>query len=244
MPSLHFHSLEEQRAYLAPRITRWYPSFVTGGTLYTNLLAQLLNPSSVVLDAGCGAGGLIGIFSGKVARLIGQDINVAALAANTLLNERIAGDLTNIPLADQTIDVVTAEFVLEHLEHPRAAFASIARVLKPGGSFVALTPNVMNPLMGMSSITPHKFHEWLRQHILHRPDHAHETYYRANTVKTITRLAHGAGLRVETIQRAGNPEYLAFGKPLAVPAIFLERLIARPPLHMFQMYLVVHLMKP
>lgn len=45
-------------------------------------------------------------------------------------------DGVNLPYQDATFDVVWSKQVLEHVRHPDAVIAEVARVLKPGGFFV------------------------------------------------------------------------------------------------------------
>ncbi|HVV75210.1 MAG TPA: methyltransferase domain-containing protein [Mycobacteriales bacterium] len=49
-------------------------------------------------------------------------------------------DLQRMPLHDETVDVLIASHVLEHIPDDRVAMAEIRRVLKPGGSAVLLVP--------------------------------------------------------------------------------------------------------
>ncbi|HWO08031.1 MAG TPA: methyltransferase domain-containing protein [Polyangiaceae bacterium] len=48
-----------------------------------------------------------------------------------------------LPEEDGALDAVLALEVIEHLENPRAFLREIARVLKPGGSLVLSTPNIV-----------------------------------------------------------------------------------------------------
>lgn len=49
-------------------------------------------------------------------------------------------DAMNLPLADASLDLVTAFDVLEHLEGDARCVQEVARVLKPGGSFLVAVP--------------------------------------------------------------------------------------------------------
>lgn len=49
-------------------------------------------------------------------------------------------DATHLPLADGSLDLVTAFDVLEHLEDDDACVREVARVLKPGGTFLVAVP--------------------------------------------------------------------------------------------------------
>ncbi|OWJ65640.1 class I SAM-dependent methyltransferase [Inquilinus limosus] len=52
----------------------------------------------------------------------------------------VQADLTALPFADGTFDVVIANHVLEHIPDDAAAIAELARVLRPGGRAVLMVP--------------------------------------------------------------------------------------------------------
>lgn len=49
-----------------------------------------------------------------------------------------------LPYQDSIFDLVTCTEVIEHLEHYRYTLREIYRVLKPGGTLVLSTPNILN----------------------------------------------------------------------------------------------------
>ncbi|HUW97889.1 MAG TPA: class I SAM-dependent methyltransferase [Acidiferrobacter sp.] len=49
-----------------------------------------------------------------------------------------------LPYQDSTFDLVTSTEVIEHLEHYRYTLREMFRVLKPGGTLVLTTPNILN----------------------------------------------------------------------------------------------------
>jgi SAM-dependent methyltransferase len=55
-------------------------------------------------------------------------------------NVALRFDLERIPCGDETFDVVIASHVLEHVHDDRAAMTEMLRVLRPGGSLVAMVP--------------------------------------------------------------------------------------------------------
>jgi SAM-dependent methyltransferase len=73
--------------------------------------------------------------------MFGVDPDVVALAENREVPFRCAGLADNLPFADESFDLVTANMVVEHLRDPLVEFREIARVLRPGGIFVFHTPN-------------------------------------------------------------------------------------------------------
>lgn len=52
----------------------------------------------------------------------------------------VIGDASDLPFADASIDVVVAHLVLHHIEPLGPLMAEVARVLRPGGLFVAKEP--------------------------------------------------------------------------------------------------------
>jgi uncharacterized protein YbaR (Trm112 family) len=55
-------------------------------------------------------------------------------------NVDIVGDAHALPYANDSVDGIECEAVLEHLEHPQTAVAEFYRTLRPGGRVYAITP--------------------------------------------------------------------------------------------------------
>lgn len=94
-----------------------------------------------VLDLGCAFGfgtrGLAGDY-----RVVGIDLRMEDVRrVPTAFAGRLAGDAQRLPFAPRAFDAVICLEVLEHLPNPAAACAEVARVLRPGGLFVASVPN-------------------------------------------------------------------------------------------------------
>jgi SAM-dependent methyltransferase len=96
-----------------------------------------------------------------------------------------------LPFADASVDLLHCEHVLEHLADPAALMAEVTRVLKPGGRFVFVTPNARSYIAIAARAVPlrlrRKVIERLRGHLSTGDNHP--TFYRANTPKTLRRLA-------------------------------------------------------
>jgi SAM-dependent methyltransferase len=117
---------------------------VTHGCGNPTALAQL-RPGQVVLDLGCG-GGLDAFLAaqqvGAEGRVIGLDmtpemVNKATASARkggyTNVDFRVA-EIERLPVADDSVDVVISNCVINHTPDKPAAFKEVHRVLKPGGS--------------------------------------------------------------------------------------------------------------
>ncbi len=124
-------------------------------SLYTSMrnerrLAQRMaveyDPQAVLLDCGCREGeNTVAIAECIGARkTIGLDYNARVLQS---VSQRgispLRADLNHsIPLKDNSVDVVIASDVLEHLVNPYNFVGEAYRVLKPGGYIVLDTPNL------------------------------------------------------------------------------------------------------
>lgn len=97
------------------------------------------------LDIGSGHGDLIALMKGRF------QVHSQACDYTDKLMElpdvtvRVA-DLNKepIPFENDRFDLITFTEVVEHLEHYRETLREIFRVLKPGGSLVLTTPNILN----------------------------------------------------------------------------------------------------
>jgi arsenite methyltransferase len=103
-----------------------------------------IEPGSVVLDLGCGAGTDLLIaaqMTGAGGRAIGVDMTPAMLdraaasaraigLENVELHEAL---IESLPLEDESVDVVISNGVIDLVPDKDAVFAEIDRVLRPGG---------------------------------------------------------------------------------------------------------------
>src|SRR5262249_2427673 len=101
-------------------------------------LAGVALSGTLVLDAGCGMGRYMRIAAEMGARGIGIGLTLAVEAARALTADLpevavVRGDLLRPPLAEGTFDHIYSLGVLDHTPDPRAAFLSLARLLRPGG---------------------------------------------------------------------------------------------------------------
>jgi arsenite methyltransferase len=103
-----------------------------------------IEPGSVVLDLGCGAGTDLLIaaqMTGADGRVIGIDMTSSMLEraragaeATGLANVELHhGLIEDLPLADESVDVVISNGVIDLVPDKDAVFAEIDRVLRPGG---------------------------------------------------------------------------------------------------------------
>ena len=101
-------------------------------TQFIQEMADNLPPTTIVLDLGCGGFDYRQLFHRQ--RYIGLDINPKYPDLDCI------GDVNKLPFADQSIDTVLANNLLEHVNTPHLLLAEVYRVLKPGGKLYLLVP--------------------------------------------------------------------------------------------------------
>ncbi len=181
-----------------------------------------------VLDYGAGRGALEEMnFKGRARFVAGVDPDQAVLGNPHLDEARILSmPGARIPYPDGSFDLVYSNNVLEHVPDPLATLREVERVLKPGGSFVAKTPNKAHYVPLVAMLTPHIFHEFVSKL---RGRGAHDTFptlYRCNTPRRVTKLARQAGLALSSIAMwEGRPEYLRMAMPLYLAGYAYERVV-------------------
>jgi 2-polyprenyl-6-hydroxyphenyl methylase/3-demethylubiquinone-9 3-methyltransferase len=99
-------------------------------------------PDAVLVDAGCGGGLLAPHVRRRGYRHVGVDLRRAGLEQSAGRGvTAVGGDVTALPLADASADVVVAGEILEHVTDVPGAVAELSRVLRPGGLIVLDTVN-------------------------------------------------------------------------------------------------------
>ena len=161
-------------------------------------------PTFDVLELGCGSTALGKVFSPLTRSYTMIDIVEGRLEGADQDNVRtIQANLDDDwPVESESIGVVLAMMVIEHLYDPFHAFSEVARVLKPRGRAFVNLPNIgsikcrMDVLRGRlpNTSAPDWFErrEW---------DGSHLHYF---TVKSVRRIAELYGLALVAVDAVGN----------------------------------------
>ena len=135
----------EELGYPQPELSRVpEPSVESFAGVANHWSLGCIDPGSVVLDLGCGAGTDLLIaaqMTGPDGRVIGVDMTTSMLEraqasaremgiANVELHESL---IESLPLADDSVDVVISNGVIDLVPDKDAVFDEIDRVLRPGG---------------------------------------------------------------------------------------------------------------
>jgi SAM-dependent methyltransferase len=197
---------------------------------FSDVIHEYVRAGDVMLDAGCGSGRVFQYHFDVHQRprlIVGVDVTKEP-HGNGNIDAAARADLGRLPFRDDVFDAAISSHVAEHLTRPETVFGELARVLKPGGRLLILTPNRWHYVTISSALMPHSFHlkfnNWrgVDSHDIFR------TEYKANTAARLRELYEGAGLRVERLEQfETEPEYLAFSLPTYAAGVAYERLVNR-----------------
>jgi SAM-dependent methyltransferase len=154
---------------------------------------SLINKDSIVLDLGAGRASWfeddncqtrksIRLLKGKVKQVIAADVDEAVLS-NKASDKQLVIKENEIGIQPNSVDVIIADYVLEHIENPLAFYEQINVCLKSGGWFCARTPHSYSYVALAARLLPEsslKFVQPNRKEIDIFP-----TRYKMNTLKDI-----------------------------------------------------------
>jgi SAM-dependent methyltransferase len=135
-----------------------------------------------------------------------------------------------LPFAGESFDLVVCVWVLEHLREPLKVFSEVRRVLRPGGHFVFLTPNLRNPLLVLNrvgKVLPLVQARLVSRFYGRREADTFPVQYRANTVGALRALAAAGGLEVTELRVVADPTYLAVNGFMFTTSVLAERLMPK-----------------
>src|SRR5439155_7421146 len=154
-------------------------------------------------------------------------------------------DISALPFADRSFDLVTANMVVEHLGDPEQQFREVARVLRPGGSFLLHTPNALGYPTMLGRLVPERVKGPLIRALDSRTSSdVFPTHYRANTGRRVTEVAERAGLTVVGLKMVATDALFAVIPPLAAIELLTIRLLLTKPLRRFRSDIIAVLEKP
>lgn len=167
------------------------------GPLISDRANRLLKgrENKTLLEAGCGSASYFGF--DDIVKSVGIDIDEDQLQKNTLLDEKILGDLETYPLPTAEYDVVVCWDVIEHLSRPQKALANLFNSVKPGGLVILGFPNLIS-FKGMATkVTPFWFHEAFYRFMKYSARHF-PTYLRLDIIPSrVVSFAERNGLSIE-----------------------------------------------
>lgn len=158
---------ERARAYFSENAAAWdriRALHIDEGEVERALVDLLPGePIARLLDIGTGTGRVLQLLEHRVAQGVGVDLSreMLAVARANLDDPRFAhftlrqGDMYQLPVADESFDLIVLHMVLHFAERPAEVIAEAARALTPGGHFLVV------------DFAPHQREE-LREEYAHR----------------------------------------------------------------------------
>lgn len=216
-------SLERQERY-RQRYAKMRAGWRPATHVYRDLVEASLHAGARALDLGCGRGGVMEQLEARTDFAVGVDPDFRSLRGHRAPQLSLTCGLAEaLPYEDCAFDLVCCSWVLEHLRSPVPVVREVARVLRPGGRFVFLTPNIRHPLLRLNRAL-----HWTEGVVVDRVYDRDEAdifpaFYRANSPARIRRLSREAGFEGLSAQCVADPSYLAFNEVLFRLASLLER---------------------
>ena len=208
---------------------RYYPEVAFGGfpridgaiQFYSRVNA-LIKPDSIVVDFGCGRGREDPIpfrralrnLKGKVAKVIGLDVDIAAKDNLTIDEFRQLMPASSWPLEDDSIDLTICDYVLEHLPEPELFFSEARRTLRVGGVLCLATTNVLSYVGVATKLIPNRFHSAIVTRVQkgRKAEDVFPTLHRCNTIPAVRRQMIKNGFETAIYGFDAGPGYLTFSK--------------------------------
>lgn len=170
---------------------------------FVQLLDRAIPDGARVVDVGCGTGQMALYLAHGDRLVVGADMTRASIALGADAARRfgvtrvrfVQTDLHHPALRDGSFDVVLSAGVLHHTPDPRAAFARVARLARPGGTIVLGLYNAFariplrlrrliaratgfrwipfDPVLRDRRQDPARHEAWLRDQYCHPEEHRH-----------------------------------------------------------------------
>lgn len=214
--------------------------------IFEREVGRYLQPQYTLLDAGCGrTAPVLSKFKGRAARLIGVDMVDFATDIEGI--ELLKQDLGKTSLKSHSVDLVMSRSVMEHVADPATVYTELHRVLKPGGHFIFLTPNLFDYASIIAKLVPNRLHPWIVSVTEGRAEQdVFPVAYLTNTRRAVVKWGKQTGFELVSFRHLGQyPSYFMFNGFLFLLATGYEKLISRVrALNCLQGWIFVILRKP
>jgi SAM-dependent methyltransferase len=171
-----------------------------------------------VLDFGAGRGAWVELETSRTVRslrdlrngareVVAADVDPAVLDNRCSHSQIVFDPRAALPFADNSFDLIVADFVFEHIEEPQRVADELLRILRPGGWICARTANKYGYVAIGSRLIPNRRH--VRSLHAIQPARLEQdvfpTAYRLNTPRQIAR--HFAGHKLIYYRNSAEPSY-------------------------------------
>jgi len=177
----------------------------------------------------------------SVGTAFGCDLDFEGLKKHPDLKNKCMASGYGLPYSTGSLDIVSANMVLEHVDDPRRFLTEVHRVLAPGGLFVFHTPNRRGYRTVAARLLTNQLIKVLESR---EEDDVFPAFYRLNKREDIQREADAAGLQVQSIEAIETTALVASLGPVAIPELFLIRALQHDMAEAYRATLITVLRRP
>jgi SAM-dependent methyltransferase len=219
---------------------------------YFSVLRAQIHGGARWLDIGCGRQ-LVPYWAASLAQqreivsraklFLGIDADPAVM--ENPLASRVTAVGERLPFRNDSLDVITANMVFEHLEKPLDVLADLRRALVPGGKLIIHTPNFRYPYIFLASFIPDSLKRRLIWILERREEKdVFKTFYQANTPSRIRKLANAARFDVEDVIVGGSVGQFGLLVPIGLVELLWLKLLSAKFLRDYNATIIAILVKP
>jgi SAM-dependent methyltransferase len=220
---------------------------------YREALEESVRPGIRWLDLGCGhqlfPDWMPDALSSQLALVnrcaAAVGVDAVDLRPHCVGLKKVAADIEQLPFADETFSLVTANMVVEHVKDPVRLLREVRRVLLPGGLFLFHTPNAKYFEVAVARHIPAPVTRGIASFLDGRGgDDIFPTHYRLNKAKDIVRLATESGLATRFVRHVECTAQGVMLGPLVIIELLLIRMLRLPIFENYRSDLIVMLERP
>jgi ubiquinone/menaquinone biosynthesis C-methylase UbiE len=212
------------------------PGLQNSQYLYKQILESHVPQGGRWLELGCGhqvlpdwihsSRELAASLVSRTKQAVGLDPVFASIRNHKTIHERVVAAIEHSPFRERSFDLVTANMVMEHVQHPAEAVSEANRLLAPGGIFIFHTPNFNNYQFKMAALVP----QFLKNKIVwllegRAEEDVFPTVYAINTAQQVEQFATQCGFRVVELKMVNSTAITAVFFPLAIVELIAIRLL-------------------
>lgn len=197
------------------RVESFHWWFVVRRKFLASILSSIyVSTNSLTLDVGCGAGSNLKILSSAGINAIGLDRSIYALSLipKKLKVSLLNADLNKLPVRSNTIGLIIAMDILEHLDDDAKGISEFYRVLSNGGMLIVTVPAFKFLWGTQDEVTGHK-RRYLRKEITNKLREGGFEILKASYFNCFLfvpiligrRIIRFLGLRVESENKINSP---------------------------------------
>jgi SAM-dependent methyltransferase len=176
--------------------------------------------------------------------LIGFDIDSSEMAQNLLLDQKVSGDAcASLGVPDQSVDLIMARAVIEHLHDNGAFLVNANRALREDGRLIVTFASKHAPFALLNQILPQRVSEWLLSRLVPGTSGllGFKAFYDRATYREFKRLLVNSGFEVESAYASFfSAGYFRFFVPLFLAHLgfdYLRNALDNPRLASYFMFI-------